>query len=374
MTASQARSVKFATFNVSMEATNYLGRDVQNASAEELATRLASGNDPQIKNIAEIIQRVAPDVILLNEFDYIEDPKRGVDAFVENYLKISQGGANAIDYPHYYYSTVNTGEPTPFDLDKDGHASGVKGDAYGFGYFPGHYGMVVLSKFPIKQEAIRTFQFFKWSDMPGALQPGTDVDGPWFSEEQWKALCLSSKSHWDLPLEIEDETVHLLASHPTPPVFDGPEDRNGKRNHDEIRFWKDYLSNESYIYDDSKQRGGLEAEAAFVIAGDLNASALEGSARRDGIGALLSHEAVNEQDAPASLGGAVNKPDNLHAKNHTASWGMRADYVLPSKAGLNVINQGVFWPEEGSALYHLVSERSTSSDHKLVWIEVELKR
>ena len=25
--------------------------------------------------------------------------------------------------------------------------------------------------------------------------------------------------------------------------------RNGRRNHDEIRFWKDYINGESYIYD-----------------------------------------------------------------------------------------------------------------------------
>ena len=38
------------------------------------------------------------------------------------------------------------------------------------------------------------------------------------------------------------QTVHVLASHPTPPTFDGAEDRNGRRNHDEIRFWADYVS------------------------------------------------------------------------------------------------------------------------------------
>jgi hypothetical protein len=36
--------------------------------------------------------------------------------------------------------------------------------------------------------------------------------------------------------------VHFLVSHSTLPVFDGPEDRNGRRNFDEIRFWADYIS------------------------------------------------------------------------------------------------------------------------------------
>lgn len=55
-------------------------------------------------------------------------------------------------------------------------------------------------------------------------------------------LRLSSKSHWDLPDYVGDRVVHVLAAHPTPPVFDGPEDRNGLRNADEIRFWADYVA------------------------------------------------------------------------------------------------------------------------------------
>ena len=36
--------------------------------------------------------------------------------------------------------------------------------------------------------------------------------------------------------------MHVLVSHPTPPTFDGPEDRNGLRNADEIAFWKQYVA------------------------------------------------------------------------------------------------------------------------------------
>ncbi len=57
-------------------------------------------------------------------------------------------------------------------------------------------------------------------------------------------------------------TLHLLASHPTPPAFDGPEDRNGRRNHDEIRFWNDYLDRAEigYIRDDAGLAGGLRGK------------------------------------------------------------------------------------------------------------------
>jgi hypothetical protein len=45
--------------------------------------------------------------------------------------------------------------------------------------------------------------------------------------EELEVFRLSSKSHWDVPIVIGRKTVHFLVSHPTPPVFDGPEDRNG---------------------------------------------------------------------------------------------------------------------------------------------------
>jgi hypothetical protein len=62
-------------------------------------------------------------------------------------------------------------------------------------------------------------------------------------------------------------------------VFDGPEDRNGRRNHDEIRFWADYVTpgrTSAYVYDDAGRRGGLEPGALFVIAGDQNSDPLDG--------------------------------------------------------------------------------------------------
>ena len=105
--------------------------------------------------------------------------------------------------------------------------------------------MVVYSKYPIDTDDVRTFQHFSWADMPGALlpdDPATAAPADWYSPEELDVFRLSSKSHWDVPIEIGKKTVHFLVSHPTPPTFDGTEDRNGTRNHDEIRFWADYVS------------------------------------------------------------------------------------------------------------------------------------
>jgi hypothetical protein len=97
--------------------------------------------------------------------------------------------------------------------------------------------MVVLSRFPIHSEAVRTFQKLLWSEMPDARRPmDPETHKPWHSDESWNAMRLSSKSHGDVPIDVEGTDLHILASHPTPPAFDGPEDRNGCRNADEIRL------------------------------------------------------------------------------------------------------------------------------------------
>jgi hypothetical protein len=135
--------ITIATFNVSMESENYVVRGSK-LGPEVLANLLAKGNHPQIKNIAAIIQHVQPDILLLNEFDYIKDPKQGIELFIKNYLSVSQSGASPIEYPYYFYQTVNTGVPSGFDLNNDGKIQNGGEDAWGFGNYPGQYGMVVF--------------------------------------------------------------------------------------------------------------------------------------------------------------------------------------------------------------------------------------
>ncbi|WP_254561128.1 endonuclease/exonuclease/phosphatase family protein [Dyadobacter diqingensis] len=365
----------FATYNVSMEAENYVKKGTTGISEEVLIKELASGNNAQIKNIARIIQTVRPDVILLNEFDYIKDPKDGVLQFIKGYLEKGDNGIKGITYPYHYYGTVNTGQPSPYDLDNNGVASKTGADAWGFGLYPGQYAMMLLSKYPIDLANVRTFQHFKWKDMPGALKTVKADGTDWYSAEAWASFPLSSKSHWDVPVLVGGKTIHVLASHPTPPSFDGAEDRNGKRNHDEIRFWKDYISDSGneYIYDDKGKKGGLIKNASFVIMGDQNASPVEGNAVAEGIKSLLASPKINSENAPASKGGAEHTPNNPFAKNHTAFWRMRADYVLPSKLGFRFLDNGVFWPAKGEPLSELVEKRESSSDHRLVWLKVKLE-
>ncbi|MDO6546043.1 endonuclease/exonuclease/phosphatase family protein [Pseudoalteromonas carrageenovora] len=362
-----SESLRIATFNVSMDATNHTPKGEQ-IKSDALANALKA-NHQQIKNIAEIIQRVRPDIILLNEFDYI--PKeQGIEYFKKHYLNVSQNNQQVIDFPYSFIAPVNTGLATHFDLDNDGKSTGIMADAQGFGFFEGHYGMAVLSKYPIDFDKVRTLQKFKYKDMPNAQMPTDPKTGEyWYNKNEWQALRLSSKSFWDLPVKVNNKTLHVLASHPTPPVFDGDEDRNGKRNHDEVRLIADYVSNKAYIYDDKGQKGGLKADSRFVILGDLNASPEGDKARTNTTDQILKNALINASFVPQSAG-AKEQYDTNEAQNYTANWQARVDYVLPSNYGLKIKSGGVFWPTKSSNEYRLIKDRNASSDHRLVWLDL----
>ncbi|MBB1311282.1 endonuclease/exonuclease/phosphatase family protein [Pseudoalteromonas sp. SR41-8] len=365
-----ASSLRVATFNVSMDATNYAEND-KDVDPNGLVNALQT-NHPQIKNIAEIIQRIRPDILLLNEFDYVSKAQ-GIDYFKTHYLAKSQNKQPAIDYPYSYVGPVNTGLKTPFDLDNDGQATGIKGDAFGFGFFEGHYGMAVLSRYPIDFDKIRTLQTFKYKDMPNAKMPIDPTTGEnWYNNEEWQALRLSSKSFWDIPVTVKGKTLHVIASHPTPPVFDGAEDRNGLRNHDEVRLIKDYIASADYLYDDHGVKGGLAEKSRFIIVGDLNAAPEGDKKRPDTTDQLLKNSLINSQFTPTSKGAKTTYSEK-YAAAYTAYWQARADYVLPSTYGIEVHDGGVFWPTKSSELYRLIKDRNASSDHRMVWLDISIK-
>ncbi|WP_205470954.1 endonuclease/exonuclease/phosphatase family protein [Nocardioides sp. SYSU D00038] len=367
-------TVRFETFNASLN----------RAGAGELVADLSTRDDAQAATVAEIVQRTRPDVLLLNEFDYVPGG-RAVDLFRDNYLEVGQGGARPIHYPHAFVAPSNTGVPSGHDLDNNG-AVGGGNDAYGFGEFPGQYGMVVLSRYPIDHRSARTFQHFRWADLPGALlpdDPATPAPADWYSPAELRDVRLSSKSHWDVPVRVGRRTVHFLVSHPTPPTFDGTEDRNGTRNHDEIRFWADYVAGRRYIYDDRGRHGGLPRHASFVIAGDQNSDPRDGDSVPGAIQQLLEHPRVTDP-RPASAGGAdaaarQGGANLTHASDprldtadfaDTAPGNLRADYVLPSRH-LRVRGAGVFWPVPSDPLSRLTGEYPfPSSDHRAVWVDV----
>ena len=387
----EAQTVRFATYNV------YLNRPTQGALVADLSTP----DNAQVQKVAEIIQRNAPDVLLLNEFDY-DEAGEGLRLFQENYLSISQNGAAPAIYPYVFAAPSNTGIASGHDLDRDGVTQTLPGDrayggdAFGYGEFPGQYGMAILSKYPIDEARVRSFQKFRWIDMPGALlpdDPETPEPNDWYDASALQEFRLSSKSHWDVPVTIGEETVHILAAHPTPPGFDGVEDRNGKRNHDEIRLLADYLKPEamSYLYDDAGEAAALPQGARFVIMGDLNADPHDGSGIDGAIEQLLTAPAVSPAAAPVSAGGAIqaelqggaNLTHNGPPAADTADFNddpergignLNLDFVLFSKIGLEEVASGVFWPGPDEPHYDLIGPGFPveSSDHRLVWRDLAI--
>lgn len=343
----------------------------------QLRRELAGGGDEQARRVAAILQRVRPDVVLLLEVD--RDPE-ALATFEHAYLGAAQpGGGEALSYAHRFVPPTNTGVPSGVDLDRDGRADGP-GDALGFGAFPGQYGMVVLSRFPIVVDEVRCFGELRWRDVFEPALPddeGTPAPLDWYSAEALEVLPLSSKNHCVVPIAVGGEPLLLLASHPVPPVFDGPEDRNGRRNHDEIRLWAQLLDGAPGL------PVAVPPGARFVLAGDLNADPHDGDGRDDPIGRwLLAHPRIAAEPVPSSRGAVLaaerdagaNLEHRGPAAHDTADFpdarggpgNLRTDYVLPSTT-LRARGAGVFWPAPGEPGAELVD----ASDHRLVWIDVE---
>ena len=89
MSAVATETIRFATFNTS------LNRNKAGALQEELE----GGNSDQARKIAQILQRVRPDVLLLNEVDYDSSGKT-VQLFRQHYLEVSQGNQPPLHYQH----------------------------------------------------------------------------------------------------------------------------------------------------------------------------------------------------------------------------------------------------------------------------------
>ncbi|NCG18379.1 MAG: endonuclease/exonuclease/phosphatase family protein [Rhodobacterales bacterium] len=341
-----ATMVRVATFNTAL-------------SREDAGALAADVNEPStaVVSTVSIIQTVRPDILLVQEFDY--DPA-ALDAFAD-LINTDQGGA-ALDYPYRLAVVSNTGEASGVDLDNSGDVSGPE-DAYGYGNYVGHYAFALLSRYPLSSADVRTFRKLLWSDVPDANLP-TNADGAnWYSPGALAVLRLSSKSHVIAPINTPDGTLNVLLSHPTPPVFDGDEDRNGRRNHDEIGLLAAILDNAPWLVDDNNTAGGLATDASFVVLGDLNADPVEGDSWDNAIQPILTHARVN---ADAASGASVPKPEG-RPDTHTTSWGLRVDYALPS-ANLNLLETGLYWPSEGDGRNWVAS-----SDHRMVWVDVTLR-
>jgi len=352
---------------------------------------------PRLKRLAEVIQRIRPSIVLLGEIAYDgpgapgttpgAPPGRNAQRFADTFLAVAQApDVRPLRY-RAFMAPTNTGQPSGIDLDRSGSivseypapaalpatgepappspsALAYAGDCWGFGTFPGQYGMALLvdERFTILTDRVRTFRLLPWDYMPGALLPTNEGGSPWFTDAEKQVVRLSSKSHWDVPVMVPGGGVlHVLCSHPTPPAFDGPEKRNARRNHDEIRLWADYIAGEPYLVDDSDTPGGLVEGSWFVILGDLNADPTKGESFKDPVGTLLlANPRINPSCTPMA---DVEVPGLEPAD--TAAFRMRVDYVLPSRQ-IEIARCGIWRRAPGPA------GTPFPSDHFPVWAELVL--
>jgi len=374
MSDTSPATLRLATYNTSLYA------ETAGGVISEL-----EGDSAHARKIAAVLQQVRPDIVLLNEFDF-DQAHRAADLFQQRYLQVAQpSGGEPLHYAYRYLAPVNTGVQSGLDLDNNGTVGGegrTRGnDAWGYGLHPGQYGMLVLSRYPIDAAQVRTFQHLKWSALPGAIRPVVPETGAsFYNDKVWSQLRLSSKSHWDVPVQTPAGVIHVLASHPTPPVFDGPEKRNAARNHDELQLWHEYLGpgEKPWLCDDQQRCGGLAQDARFVIVGDLNNDPVDGDGRHEAIVGLLEHPRVLRHATPSSVGGAQTSaayaakgitrrgaPGHATGDFGPRSGTMRLDYVLPS-TGFEYLGGGVYWPAEGTP----EAKIADGSDHHLVWADV----
>ena len=355
-------------------------------TAGELAADLATPDDQQAANVAAIIQRTRPDVLLLTDIDV--DSAAVVDEFRTNYLLLSQNGAQPIDYPHVFVAPSNTGVPSGFDLDNDGTVGGAN-DAFGLRRLP------------------RPARDGPAVAVPDRDQPGAHVPAPAVGRRCRAPACPTTRPRPIPPTGTRPTSWRSCRSRrrrtgtyrstcpadsstcwrrgPAAPTGDGPEDRNGMRNADEIGFWADYVAgtDTAWIVDDAGGAGGLTAAAAFVIAGDLNSDPTDGDSVAGAVDQVLALEQVQDP-APASDGaveaavaqGLANRTQAGDPALDTADLAddtlgnLRTDYVLPSD-GFDVVDAGVFWPARDDELARLVTlQPMASSDHRLVWVDL----
>lgn len=325
------------------------GSDLGRFGPGILLSDLERGKNNEIAALIEVLVRLDADILLLTDIDY---DARG-QALAALGLSLETRG---LAYPYRLALRPNSGAPTGLDLNGDG-ALGTADDAMGFGRFAGAEGMALLSRYPIDVDRVRDFTTFLWRDLPGNLMPPTEPGAALIQR-------LSSTGHWDVPILLpKGQKLHILAFAATPPVFDGPEDRNGRRNHDEAAFWLAYLAGK---LPDPPPDGPL------IVLGNSNLDPVDGEGRSGALMALLSH--IRLQDPrPKGTSGRIGKNDRGDPALDTAFFdtgagGLRVDIVLPSR-DLKITASGVLWPPESDPL---AATLSLASRHRPVWIDVEL--
>nr|WP_241188255.1 endonuclease/exonuclease/phosphatase family protein [Pseudohalocynthiibacter aestuariivivens] len=342
----QAETLRIATLNAELtrDGPGLLLRDIE------------QGRDPQVAALIQVVTAVAPDILLLQGVDY-DLELRALDALRQQISKAGQ------DYPYMFARRPNTGWQTGHDQDGDGRLAEPE-DAQGFGRFAGEGGMAILSRFALDAEAAQDFSTLLWRDLPGATLPRKNSQ-PFPSPQVQAALRLASVAQWVVPVRHPRGRLHLLTFHASAPVFDGPEDRNGLRNRDQLRFWQLYLDGAF----------GPAPARRYVLAGVTNQDPLDGEGRKAGIRDLLDDPRLIDP-RPVRAGPAPDTPGHqTDPRLDSVAWPgpepghLRVSYILPSR-DWQIAASGIYWPAEDTPEG---TAAATASRHRMVWVDLQMR-
>lgn len=316
---------------------------------------ILGGKDTQLDAVISVIHRANPDILLLLDIDY----DLGLQALTALRDRIANAGTA---YPFVFALPPNSGVATGLDLDRDGRLGGPR-DAQAFGEFTGQGGMAILSKHPIRQDAVQTYTDLLWQDLPGALL-FLDDDTPLLPPDVRAVQRLSTSGHWVVPVIVAQQDIWLLAFHAGPPVFSSFKDHNARRNHDEARFWETYLSGSF----------APPPAARFVVIGGSNMDIHASAGRPEAMRNLLANPRLQD---PRPKGFGQSSPSGGHRGDpalNTVRWpppgpgNLRVDYILPS-ADWTVVGASVLWPPEDSPFAAIANH---ASRHALVMVTLAL--
>lgn len=380
---SEKESLRVATVNAG------LSEDEEGALAE----RLEGGQDEAAQMLARNIQKTRPDVLLITDID---TDTHVADIFKDQYLAEAQTDGEAgskdlspLDYRYVYAAFTNAGVQSGADLNGNG-STGDPGDAFGVGHFEGQRSMILYSRYPIKQDEVRTFNNLIWSELPGS-----SLDTEKYSKLVRSVLPLNSTSLWDVPLDVEGETVHVVATGLTPNQGEGADP---ERRLDQLRFLNMYLSDSDELRDltdDAGAYGGLEKDANAVVLGALgpDVESLDENAEQKRKDAAEELEAFLDSDEldvakPSSAGAQCEDDASLQirtildfvcATQYATRIGggtSRSDYVAAAN-GSTISESGI-----EAAMSRAVAEKSSAGTssaasagaRRIVWADVTLKR
>ncbi|MGB3408692.1 MAG: endonuclease/exonuclease/phosphatase family protein [Jannaschia sp.] len=311
--------------------------DLSRKGPAVLLRDIAGQDDAQVRAVTEVIARAGADVILLLDFDWDLD---GL-AVAALQTVLAERGA---PYPHHVALRPNSGQPSGFDLDRNGRW-GEGRDALGYGRFTGDGAMVLLSRVPLG--AVTDHSDRLWT----AENPGAESVLP---EGAGSVVPLASVAQWVVPLRVEGADITLVTMSANTPVFDGPEDRNGLRNADELAFVARLA----------------ETLAMPIVLGRANLDPADGDGTRGAIEALLAHPALQDPRPRGDGGGGAGHRGDpaLDTMDWDGPGPLRVDYVLPSRA-LTVEGSGVLWPAPDDPFAAVVA---TASRGRLVWVDIAL--